>query len=699
MRVTHYRSGRQVEDAMAVVAGFISNNRNIDVRYHEGTAVCADIFNNKIRIPKLACASGISQEDLMVFRGRVYHEAGHIDISSLARSEFPKGALFHIWNAIEDVWMEAKESKKHKGCEVVFRHNAKFHNREIGKRIIANGAAGPLFEANSAMMLTYVGLQPSWELSDKAQVYFKAAYETFAELAFSKNSQDNLRLAKRILKILKQASKEYNKKNPEKTPQQQQPQPQPQPQPQNGEEKSSDNEDAQAGIPGDVDDEEEEQSGGSSGEPDENSEPDEESDKKSDDESKDSSPEEDSEEKNGDVKGDSKSKEDSEEGDEGKEDCDSGSESGGESDSDSDDECSDSDGDSEDNNSDDSSSKSKPGGGTESEEQDSVEEDNDDSEDGGDLENEVEGLSRQEALDEKIEEIIQNIDPRDSEYLSRRDLDKHIVPDIDDRDKSTFECRRGDVSVMVAAMTRTLEQALRSMARNRKERFLRRGRIDKRRLVQIARGLSKEVFYKTREGASLNTAVEIVIDESGSMSEACLSVQLLAMAIGEALTAIGVPFEITGTTTTGQRLPLDGMTRTQPMVYRHYKSFDEKWQAVRSRIVKTGAHQNNIDGEAVEYAAFRLSQRPEKRKVVFSLSDGRPFGAQGMEAQLGSNLIRVCKRCRESGIEVYGFGILTELPRQYYGHEYFLYLDGIETIGPDFTRKFTEIITKGAVRL
>jgi len=719
MRATYYTSGRAVEDAMAVVAGWIGQNRRIDVRFHNGTAVDADIFKGKIRIPKLACASGITQDTLMTLRRRVYHEAGHIDLSSIARDDYPKpGALFDIWNAIEDTWMEAEESKKHKGCEVVFRHGVTVNNRKIGERIRANGAAGPLWEAMTAMMFIYVGQMPSWELNPKAAVYVDAAYSTFAEVGLSQSSYDNLELAKRILKILKAASKEYKKQHPEEK---QQPQSQPQPQQSQDEESRPESEDAQAGRTDDVDDE-----------PSPEQEPQPCDEPKEGEESEDGEPKEGEDDSDDEVKGDSESDEDDESADgvgskgdeETGEDEDGGSagssdeedagdgdesapgdpdSSGDESEDDPDEGgdkpvSSDSDetSEGEDDEDGDESDTSKPGGDEDGDFSSTPEDDDDD---GEDLEDELEGLDREKALDEEIAEALSEISPEDSRYLSRRDLDRHIVPEIHDGDKETFKSRRSGVSVMVTAMTRTLEQALRAMSRNRQGRCLRQGRIDKRRLVQIARGLSREVFYKVSEGTDLNTAVEILIDESGSMRRGCIPVQLLAMSIGEALTAIGVPFEITGTMTSGDRLPLDGMTRTQPIIYRHYKMFEESWQSVCHRIVHTGFRCNNIDGEAVEYAAFRLSARPESRKVVFSLSDGCPCGGQDMDDELAGNLIRVCERCRQNGIEVYGFGIMTDDPEKYYGKDYFLYLESVTAIGPEFTRTFAGIISKGAVRV
>jgi cobalamin biosynthesis protein CobT len=241
------------------------------------------------------------------------------------------------------------------------------------------------------------------------------------------------------------------------------------------------------------------------------------------------------------------------------------------------------------------------------------------------------------------------------------------------------------------------------MSKCRKSPYLRQGKIDHQRLVSIAKNLSREVFYRTRDGMKLDVAVAITIDESGSMSN-YYEVQLLAMAMGEALNTIGIPFEIIGTTTAygggDRQMPeMNGFTRVNPIVYNQYKIFNEQWANVRHRMVHTGCHHHNIDGEVVEYAAFRLKQRPERRKVIFSLSDGEPCAGHGNNEEMCVNLKRVCKRVRKEGVEVYGFGIQTESPRAFYGKEWFINLEEVNKMGPEFVREFTRIVTEGRVRV
>ena len=111
MRATPTYQGNEFEDAISVLGGWMSKNRNVKTIWHDGTAVDADIHKGVVRLPRALCSSGLTED--MVMRGRVcaYHEFGHIADTKMSKAEHPKGALFNILNALEDVRMERSQAK------------------------------------------------------------------------------------------------------------------------------------------------------------------------------------------------------------------------------------------------------------------------------------------------------------------------------------------------------------------------------------------------------------------------------------------------------------------------------------------------------------------------------------------------------------------------------------------------------------
>ena len=724
MKTSYYRE-LEAQSAMAVVAGWMGRNRKVRVTYHDGKAVCADIYTGEIRVPKLACASGLTEEALMTLRTQVYHEAGHIAETKMAKHDQPAGALFKILNALEDRRMERVLREDHLGCKTVLRWGTEYYNKKVGEHIM-DGEGGPLWEALCAMSFMVEGIIPAWKVTPKAQRYVDAAYAEFSKVMTCGTTYDCLELAKHIYELLKEENEKFN--DEQKPEQKSKPKNSKKP---DKSDKDESSDDSGEGEPGEDESDDGESSEGESEESKEEKE-----EKKKKGKSKKSDDEDDDDESDEDDKG-------GKESDEGEkdEDSDKGKSDDDDSDEDSDSDEGESESDEEKGDEDDGGADAHDELDDEAESADSEKSDDesdgtktDDSaaesdkstisanetksneevaykpDDSGlakeqaktDLEEEADGATQTEVLNENLEEMLRNLPPEDAEYLALRDNDIHQVPESTDLTKQEYQNERGQIAVMVATMTRALEQALRSMTKCKKNPYLRHGRIDRNRLVAIAKGLSKEVFFHTRQGETLDVAVEIILDESGSMRKQnrVISTRLLAIAIGETLAKLGIPFEITGSTTTGGYIDLhDGFTRVNPIRFMHYKSFEEEWGAVKDRICHTGAYNNNVDGEIVEFAAHRLAGRKEGRKIIFSLSDGKPCAGQNNDSVMCYNLIRVCELVREAGIEVYGFGIETEAPKSFYGEKYFIYLESIEKMGESFVRMFADIVTKGKVHV
>lgn len=663
--MAEYRNINQTQDAMKVVASWLARDPKLKIVYHGGTTVSAQPEKGIINIPRLAHSDGLDEETLMLLRDRIYHESGHVKHTELPRSEWPSGALFHIWNAVEDCRMEKKVTKEHPGTESVFQQKMQHVNQKLAEQNANGNMDAPLTEALKAMMMQSQGCLPAWTVSEKAQKYFEAGYDKFNEWHKCKNSKQALKLARELHEKLKEIADEEQDEDGEQGDDGQQ-----------GEDSGSnegENEEGDAEeTPENAEQEPEndEQADGQA----ENEPEDETDDSKiedeSEDEESDTGEDEDGGESDADYNGEDA--QDSSENDEGSEQENTGK--------------------SHKENSEDNSSEDMD---------DSPESGQDDNPQEANLDDEIDpSLDPDQIEDSDITQAFENLDPEDMEYLSITDNDEHTVVETNDESIDRYHKDREQVSAAIASIMRALDQAMRARARCRTERYKLHGDIDMTRMADIAKSTRRDVFKRNRPGEKISTAVEIVIDESGSMSDECMyyKVRLAAIAISEALAQLRIPFEVTGTTTKyghgDNRMPdlPQGVVRTNPIVYRHYKDFAENWQTVAHRISNSGHHHHNLDGEAVEHAGRRLLSRPESRKIVLSLSDGEPESGQGNHMALGKNIVRVSERLRENGVEVYGFGLGTRSPAQFYGDENFVHVPNTSELGTTLSSEFAKIL-------
>jgi cobalamin biosynthesis protein CobT len=206
------------------------------------------------------------------------------------------------------------------------------------------------------------------------------------------------------------------------------------------------------------------------------------------------------------------------------------------------------------------------------------------------------------------------------------------------------------------------------------ERDKKRGnKLDDGRLVR-AGYRDPRVFRNKVKRETINTAVTLLGDCSGSMSGSKVRSMMQLMALfGEALEMADVPNECLGFTTdhlfsaTGK--PKVG-TRSEPLLHVVFKDFQERmmshrdiWPTMFSLLA------NNVDGEAVLWAANRLIQRREERKVLIVLSDGQPSAgvrSYGSYGAFDAHLKDSVKRVESAGIEVIGVGIQDHSVTSYY---------------------------------
>ncbi|WP_088682197.1 cobalamin biosynthesis protein CobT [Rhizobium sp. R635] len=144
----------------------------------------------------------------------------------------------------------------------------------------------------------------------------------------------------------------------------------------------------------------------------------------------------------------------------------------------------------------------------------------------------------------------------------------------------------------------------------------------------------------TSEHERQDTVVSILVDHSGSMRGQSILLAAATVEIAcDFLSRLGYRVEILGFTTLdwkgGQSRRL-WKRRGSPqypgrlcdLLHIVYRSADKRGPPALGYVLKDMLRRDllkeNVDGEALEWAASRLYQRPEKHKILIVLSDGAP---------------------------------------------------------------------------
>jgi cobalamin biosynthesis protein CobT len=235
---------------------------------------------------------------------------------------------------------------------------------------------------------------------------------------------------------------------------------------------------------------------------------------------------------------------------------------------------------------------------------------------------------------------------------------------------------------MTAKMQKDIERMMASQSHVIRTPGHRNGKLHAPSLFRVPQG-DPRVFTQKQEHKSKDTAVSVVIDNSGSMSGPKMSLAMTAgYALCSTLDRVKIAHEVIGFTTGGyfgmpeslRRAMADdakaariSWDRTSPLVLPIYKTFEERiTAAVKARFAFMKNAQpglaGNVDGESLEYCAERLLKRTEKRKVMLVLSDGQPAGSM----KAGPHLSYVVQQLGKMGIECVGIGIMDDSVKRFY---------------------------------
>ncbi len=290
------------------------------------------------------------------------------------------------------------------------------------------------------------------------------------------------------------------------------------------------------------------------------------------------------------------------------------------------------------------------------------------------------GLGRSligEALVEAINQAIQRVDSSRQYRVFTKEHDCiAVVPTAPDNDVRALLENGKDV---VRRLRRGLTNALRSAEKRWWREDQLRGSLSPRALHRLCMDRSGLDVFRTRcvvQGQS--TAVSILLDASGSMTTRKMEVARSAVRVLlEALADLKIAAEALTFTTgnevnTTQISQLSGQDASK-LRERYARlanleiglicRFGEPVKAALRRLPGVRGSGLTPLGEAMQIAAGRLIARPENRRILLVLTDGKA-GCEGCGEAAMNHARHVAGRIARAGIEPVGVGILDESIRE-----------------------------------
>ena len=266
---------------------------------------------------------------------------------------------------------------------------------------------------------------------------------------------------------------------------------------------------------------------------------------------------------------------------------------------------------------------------------------------------------------------------------------------------------KNEARLAIGSMTRRFELALRSKEKTQWRFERERGSLDARSLSKLAASPGFRMpFKEKRVFEARKTAVSILVDLSGSMRHGRIAMaRLTAVAMAEALRRLGVACEVLGFSSgpcdeyAERERSLRNDRRlgraTESLLLREFKSFGDDSMSGLSQIELDEVMVQNPDGEGLAWAATRLSERKEERKILFALSDGSPETDETPRDVLAADLLSRAKAIGSYGIELVGVGIQTDSVKRFYPE--WVVVNDLNELAESALKQMEKILLAGAL--
>lgn len=285
-----------------------------------------------------------------------------------------------------------------------------------------------------------------------------------------------------------------------------------------------------------------------------------------------------------------------------------------------------------------------------------------------------------------------NRDDRDTYKVFTGEFDEIVeAPDLCDADelarlRQNLDQQLSHLQGVIARLANRLQRRLLAKQNRSWDFDLEEGILDTARLDRVVVNPLDPLSFKQEKDTDFrDTVVSLLIDNSGSMRGRPISVAAMSADIlARTLERCAVKVEILGFTTRAWK---GGQAREKWLAagkpagpgrlndLRHivYKAADAPWRRARKNLglmLREGILKENIDGEALLWAAQRLIARTEQRRILMVISDGAPVDDSTLSVNPGNYLEKHLREVidyveNNTAIELLAIGIGHDVTRYY----------------------------------
>lgn len=255
------------------------------------------------------------------------------------------------------------------------------------------------------------------------------------------------------------------------------------------------------------------------------------------------------------------------------------------------------------------------------------------------------------------------------DYPRRKGEDKYFEPGSYRRNfLQEYEKRITPNLVSQENFAQQVRRLIQIRAKSQTQFGVKKGKLDQSRLSRIcfnAPGFSERIFKNKIDNKTLDAAITVLVDMSGSMGgDKVLNALASTLLVNEVCSTLNIPLEILGFTDAS-----GGFSEPKPLmfVYKNFNDLRVNDDSLKEYFaLSSGFMVGNPDGENILWAYDRLNKRKEKKKLLIVMSDGCPAASKsssGLE-QFTEKVIKEIEASKS--VDIYGLGLCSDAVTYYY---------------------------------